>query len=300
MEARIELNRPSAPLFATINITGICNLSCGYCFYQPRAQNVMTLDNFKKAVTELSGLSVFFLNISGGEPFTHPKISTFLQLAHDKFKHVVTLTNGTILTPAHVRTIKSIVRKKGGFPIQVSLDAVASGINAKTRTGSEKILANLAKLKDAGADIVIAMVISRFNSKHLIDSIINLSAITKFFHIMPFQSVLSKNGTDTDCAVTENELTKIWAQIRKIKKNMGLRIDIPSDGADKNIGCAQGAPCMAAFSQIVIDPNLKIRPCDRLVDAFIGDLSKSTVSEVWKSKESVNVFKQQIPFCKIQ
>ncbi|TAN60641.1 radical SAM protein, partial [bacterium] len=185
------LNRPSAPLFATINVTGVCNLSCGYCYYQPRAHDVMPWESFKKAVTELSELSVFFLNISGGEPFTHPEINKFIRFAHDKFEHVVVLTNGTILTPAHVNMIKSIVKKKGGFPIQVSLDAVAAEINAKTRTDSKVVLANLAKLKEIGADIVIAMVINAFNREHVIDSITELSAITRSFHLMPFQNVLS-------------------------------------------------------------------------------------------------------------
>lgn len=291
------MNRPGAPLFATINVTGICNLSCNYCFYEPRERDVMPLKNFKKAVNELLGMSVFFINISGGEPFTHPEICTFLRFAHDKFKHVVTLTNGTILTPAHFRTIKSIVKKKGSFPIQVSLDAIAPEINAKTRGNSTQVLANLAKLKEIGADIVIAMVISRFNREEILDSIAALSSITKFFHIMPFQSVLSKNGTDSANAVPKDELTQIWEQIKKLRKDMNLHIDIPTDGANADMGCATGAPCMAAFSQIVIDPNLKIRPCDRLINVFLGDLTESSVSDVWKNKATMTILNSQIPVC---
>ncbi|TAN62750.1 hypothetical protein EPN18_04135 [bacterium] len=116
---------------------------------------------------------------------------------------------------------------------------------------------------------------------------------------MPFQNVLSKNGTDTECEVPRSVMTPLWAQIGKLRENLNLRIEIPTDDTAKNIGCATGAPCMAAFSQVVIDPNLKIRPCDRLVNVFIGDLNESTVSEVWKSKEAMNILKKEIPICKM-
>ena len=292
------LNRPSAPLFATINVTGICNLSCGYCFYQPRVHEVMAWESFQRIITELSNLSVFFVNISGGEPFTHPDINRFIDFAHDKFQHVVVLTNGTILKPLHVKKIKSIVRSKGNFPIQVSLDAVDPKVNMKTRSDSKNVLKNLNKLKDIGANIVIAMVISRFNYKHIINSIIQLSKITKFFHLMPFQSVFLNKEADKVYAVPDDASTVFWRQIKTIRDEMNLNIDTPFDDVGSDIGCASGAPCMAAFSQVVIDPTLKVRPCDRLVNIFLGDLKESTISQIWKSEESMKILKRHIPLCK--
>lgn len=291
------LNRASSPLFATINITGICNLKCAYCFYQPRSQEVMNLESFKRIIIELSSLSVFFVNISGGEPFTHPEIDKFIDFAHKKFRHVVILTNGTLLMPHHIETIKSIIQTKGSFPIQVSIDAVDPTVNMKTRCDSEGTLNNLKILKDIKANIVIAMVINHFNYDYIIESIIQLSKFTKFFHLMPLQSVKALKGTDKEYQLSEDKLLALWRQIKLLRTKLGLNIDTPFDDGGSDIGCATGAPCMAAFSQVVIDPTLKVRPCDRLVGRIIGDLRESTLSQIWKSKSCMDILKMDIPLC---
>lgn len=291
------LNRPGAPLFATINVTGICNLKCTYCFYQPRSQEVMDFESFKRIITELSNLSVFFVNISGGEPFTHPEIDKFIDFAHKKFQHVVVLTNGTLLMPHHIETIKAIIQNKGSFPIQVSIDAVDPVINMKTRYDSNVILNNLKILKDIRANIVIAMVISRFNCDCMIESITQLSRFTKFFHIMPLQSVKALKGCDKEYQLSEDKLLELWRQIKLLRIKLDLNIDIPFDDDGSDIGCATGAPCMAGFSQVVIDPTLKVRPCDRLVSTVIGDLRVSTLPQIWKSQSCMEVLRRDIPLC---
>lgn len=293
------LNRPSSPLFATINVTGICNLKCVYCFYQPRSYEAMPWESFQRIILELSNLSVFFINLSGGEPFTHPEIDKFIRFAHEKFRHVIILTNGAILTPHHIKTIKSIVHSKGSFPIQVSLDALDPKVNMRTRCDSQDILNNLKILKDINANIVIAMVISRLNYDHIIESIIQLSKFTKFFHLMPFQSVGALKGTDKEYQLSEDKLLALWRQIKLLRTDLGLNIDTPFDDDGSDIGCATGAPCMAAFSQVVIDPTLKVRPCDRLVDTVIGDLRESTLSQIWKSQSCMKILTSDTPLCKV-
>ena len=59
----------------------------------------MKQEEFERVIAELSELNVFFVNISGGEPFVHPEITKFLQIAHSIFKHVMVLSNGAALIP---------------------------------------------------------------------------------------------------------------------------------------------------------------------------------------------------------
>lgn len=291
-------NRPRAPLFATINVTGRCNLTCKYCFFQPREHVDMTLENFRKVIGELADHEVFFVNLSGGEPFVHPEIDTFIQYAHDRFRHVVVLTNGTILRRYHIATVTDIVRAKGGFPIQVSLDSVSPAVNEKTRSDPSKILHNIRVLSEIGADIVIAMVITRFNFRSVVDSVVQLSQFTRYFHMMAVQPVAALNGADRNYGLTEDELADLWNELRALRKTLDLSLDTPGDDCGQEEDCAFGAPCMAGFSHLVIDPSLKVRPCDRCVHTFIGDLTCDVIEEVWEGEEVRKVLDSPVPFCR--
>lgn len=292
-------NRPGAPLFATVNVTGVCNLRCRYCFFQPRLERPMEWDDFRWVIAELARAQVFFVNLSGGEPFTHPEIERFLIHAHDNFQHVVTLTNGTLLRPRVLETIAGIVRSKGSFPVQVSLDAVSSEINAQTRSGSERILENLGRLRDVGANIVVAVVVNRWNAPTVVDSIVELARFTSYFHVMSVQPVRALGGIDAGLALSEEELEPIWQRISALRASHGLHVDTPADDAPER-GCAYGAPCMAAYSHVVVDPDLRVRPCDRLVDVFIGDLHRQDLAEIWHGPAVRPVLESPVPFCRAE
>lgn len=297
MDTEAFSNRPGAPLFATVNVTGVCNLSCRYCFFQPRRWDVMAFGDFQSVILELARMSVFFINLSGGEPFTHPEIGRFIELAHEHFKHVVILTNGTILRARHLDAIRRVIVAKGRFPIQVSLDAWDPAVNSLTRCESSKVINNLYKLRELGANIVIAMVITQYNIEHALGSIRQLANLTRSFHVMSFQPVKALHGADAGCKVAEGEMHGFWVQLAALREELKLEIDSPLDDDPSTRGCAVGAPCMAAFSHLVIDPNLDVRPCDRVVDFRIGNLRTSTLSQIWDSKTAKAILAFNTPMC---
>lgn len=290
-------NRAAAPLFVTVNVTGICNLRCAYCFFQPRLERNMSLENFASVADQLARARVFFLNISGGEPFAHPRIDQLLRIAHERFQHVNVLTNGTLLRPKHIAAIVEIVRAKRTFPVQVSLDAVDTAVNAVTRGAAEKVLRNIRTLSEIGADIVVAIVLTRSNISTVVESIRLLSKYTRHFHVMEVQKVRSLNGADGDLAVSREVLDRAWREIRTVRDELGLYIEIPLDAPDEDVGCAFGAQCMAGYSHIVIDPDLRVRPCDRCVETFVGDLSRQTLEQIWTSEPLERVLASPIVYC---
>ncbi len=257
----------------------------------------MSWADFKTAIDQLSAASVFFVNISGGEPFTHPLWNSMVEYAHAKFDQVVVLSNGTILRPAHLRTIRTIVSAKGSFPLQVSLDSVMPQVNAQTRCDPHRILKNLEAFADAGANLVIAMVISRFSIDTAMESVARLSRITKFFHVMALQPVPSLKGIDHEWMAAPSELNAFWEKLRDFRHQNGLQVDTPLDCENEEQGCATGAPCMAAFSHLVIDPDLRVRPCDRLVNRFIGDLRHSSLTEIWNGDGAAQLVQLTVPPC---
>lgn len=294
-------NRPDVPLFATVNVTGLCNLRCKYCFFQPRDESHMPLLDFHRVIDELAAMKVFFVNLSGGEPFTHPQIADMLEYAHDKFSHVVVLSNGTLIRPAHLETIRHIAAEKGGFPIQISLDSVNSTVNQETRGKAEKIMRNLERLSEVGADIVVAMVITRFNAPTLVESIRTLSAYTRFFHLMTVQEVPSLDGEDAGYPLSPQAQSVLWDELRDLREELDLHFELPcEEEQDELPGTACGAPCMAAFSQLVIDPSLQVRPCDRCVQTVIGDLHDVSLADVWHGPGAHRVIESPVPYCRVQ
>jgi len=291
-------NRAAAPLFVTINVTGICNLRCPYCFFQPRLEQDMPLESFESVVDQLARAEVFFLNISGGEPFAHPKIDQLLRIAHQRFRHVNVLTNGTLLRPKHLAAIAEIVAAKRAFPIQISLDAIDPKVNALTRGAAEKVLRNIRTLSEIGANIVVAIVLTRSNLDAVVGTIRFLSKYTEHFHVMEVQPVRWLRGADDDLMVERERLERVWREIRAVRDELGLYIEIPSDTPDEDIGCACGAPCMAGYSHIVVDPDLRVRPCDRCVETFVGDLSYQTLAEIWAGKPIRKVLDSPIVYCR--
>lgn len=294
----MKSNRPVSPLFATVNVTGICNLNCKYCFFRPRLEHHMVLEEFKTVMDELLEAKVFFVNLSGGEPFTHPLIDDMLRYAHEIFQHVVVLTNGTMIRQSHLETISEIIDIKGGFPVQISLDSIESQINRKTRGGVNVILKTIRTLCELGANIVIAIVLTRFNFNTVIRTIRELSIYSKHFHIMTVQRVRALKGTDAVYGLPKETLNRFWIKIEKMKRHLGLYVETPVDESDEELGSACGAPCMAGFSHIVIDPDLQVRPCDRCVETFIGNLNHQSLHDIWTGELVKKVITSHIVFCK--
>lgn len=291
------MNRPDTPLFATINVTTVCNLDCKYCFMQPLSGETMAREDYETVLDQLADGNIFFLNISGGEPFMHPEIGDFLRMAHARFEHVMTLTNGTRLLPEHITAISEIVDNKGGFNVQVSLDSNDPAINAKTRTRSRQTLVNIAKLSDIGARIIVATVVTKHNFASVYSTIESLSDYAKYFHLMTVQDVRSVDGIESAYGVSRESEDELWAQLRELADKRDVAINTPMNYEGYR-GCATGAPCMAGFSHLVVDPSLAVRPCDRMTDLTVGYLHNTTIDQIWNSPSMRPILESPVPPCR--
>lgn len=84
---------------ANIFLTSKCNLQCPYCFadeFVNKDNEVISLDNFCKAVEFIKTLKGERVGLIGGEPTLHPNFKEFLQvLINDKtIDDVIIYTNG--------------------------------------------------------------------------------------------------------------------------------------------------------------------------------------------------------------
>ena len=290
-------NRPRSPLMATVNVTGVCNLQCRYCFFQPRQSVHMLRQDFSDVLDVLCAEEVFLLTISGGEPFTHPDIGDMLREAHTRFPHVMTLTNGTLINDKHLKSIEAIVDSKGAFPIQVSLDAIDSDTNALTRGASGRVLKSITQLREIGAHVTVAAVVTSCNIQILPEVICQLAKVVNRFHIMPVKPVRALKGADADLSVSASEMETLWRTLQSVRETSEVQLRTPHDDCNNLQTVAQGAPCMAGFSQLVIDPDLDVRPCDRCTTAKVGSLRENSLRDIWESDSIRKVWQAERPYC---
>jgi len=127
------LRRPST---LTLVLTEGCNLACGHCWVEsPFHNNVSPVPaaDLCRVVTEFGELGGTTLNLTGGEPLTHPEWARVLRFAADLtgLRAICLQTNATLLSPADAEVLAEVARAgtRGGRSgdgfelwVQVSLD----------------------------------------------------------------------------------------------------------------------------------------------------------------------------------
>ena len=84
-----------------LEITNICNLDCLFCPKTDRTKRRLSLEEFDLLTDKLRGQIKFLYFHLMGEPFLHPHLPEFIQIARRKDFVPVLTTNGTLLSKAH-------------------------------------------------------------------------------------------------------------------------------------------------------------------------------------------------------
>jgi MoaA/NifB/PqqE/SkfB family radical SAM enzyme len=263
---------------------------------QPRSGVDIARPDFERIIDELAELGVFLVTLSGGEPFLHPNFGDMFLYAHKRFAHVMTLTNGTALRPCHLDPIQQVLNEKGAVTIQVSLDSNDAHVNALTRAPSQRTLRTIKQLTSMGCHVIVAIVVTRHNVATVVPTVESLSAHTRWFHLMTVQDIRSKPGVERELEAERTVRASLWTELGALATARDLAINYPTQDCER--GCATGAPCMAGFSSLIIDPDLNVRPCDRLTDIVLGNLNHAKVSEVWNSARMLAFTQRPEPLCR--
>ena len=83
-----------------IEITNICNLSCSFCPKTKRKKSVLSVDDFKKVLSEVKPYSKYIYFHLMGEPLLNENLEKFLEIAYEEGFKVNITTNGTLLPRA--------------------------------------------------------------------------------------------------------------------------------------------------------------------------------------------------------
>jgi len=96
---------------AQMELTYRCNLHCVHCYTDPYNRREffpreLTLTEIKRIIDEMADLEILYLNLTGGEIFTHPNFFEIYDYAYRKGFLLMLYTNGTIFTQAIIDRLK--------------------------------------------------------------------------------------------------------------------------------------------------------------------------------------------------
>lgn len=80
-----------------VEITNVCNMRCSFCHGHHRAPRQMTEAEYARVLEQLAGKTQYIYHHLMGEPFVHPLLPQFLQMAHRAGFRPMLTTNGTLL-----------------------------------------------------------------------------------------------------------------------------------------------------------------------------------------------------------
>ena len=156
------------PFSATIEITDSCNVNCLHCYRGIPKSSYWTEKTFYDALSELKSLGTMNLTITGGEPFTHPLITHFLDITR-QLGFVINIQSNLILLDD---AILSALQNNIVSDVSVSLYSTnAAEHDAITQfAGSmHKTVANIRRLIANGIPVSINCPVMSANQNSMID-----------------------------------------------------------------------------------------------------------------------------------
>jgi MoaA/NifB/PqqE/SkfB family radical SAM enzyme len=253
------------PPFLILSVTSRCNLSCDGCFacatgtvcFHSSSDDSnfprVSIDGWRKIISEACDLGVFGFVIAGGEPFLYPE---FLKLCSEfKDRFFIFLTNGTIPLTPYIKRLKRL----GNIAILVSLEGDALLTNQRRGMHVyDRAIETMTMLQDIGVLCGISVTITQRNfrfwmdSKH-IDNLINQGiCIGVFIEYIPTTS----DGQDHTLLLTEKERQAFRAHMLWYREHKNIYI-VHSPGDEEFFG-----GCVSAGRGFAhVTPHGDLTPC---------------------------------------
>lgn len=257
----------TSPVYATLEISNICNLNCEMCGTQgqTRPKKEMNFEIFKKTVDELNALGIKTIRTyTINEPFVNKNIIEILEYLNEKNMSAYFSTNG-MLVDKFIEKVKNTNLRN--FEIKFSIDAAKKETYEKIRRGAnfDKVIDNLKLTYDYKQkyhnDLKIGL--GYCISNDTIDEIpLFLDSYAKYF---------DKESVDV-AFLTEHELYKE----NKFKESR------------LNYKVYQNIPCVHFQSNNLIINNegsFSICCVDYNAEMTYGNINEETINEAWHNEE---------------
>jgi MoaA/NifB/PqqE/SkfB family radical SAM enzyme len=162
-KAFLAANGYLPPYLVVISPTMRCNLKCYGCYAGSYAKNDLDLETVADAIDQAKEMGVYFVVISGGEPFVWPEIYRLFERQSDVFFQV--FTNGSLIDQAAARRLSEL----GNVLPCISVEGFEDRTDARRGKGAFKqIVAAMDALRESGALFGFSATATRQNNEFVV------------------------------------------------------------------------------------------------------------------------------------
>jgi uncharacterized radical SAM superfamily Fe-S cluster-containing enzyme len=234
------------PCLALFNITDECNMKCNICYYsaEPGLGNHRSMEDIEQMLATLleTESEPDLIQVTGGEPTTHPKIVEILQyLKKSPVRHLMLNTNG-IKIAEDEHFVKALKKLGGGFEVYLQFDSldpkVLKDLRAKDMVNIR--LKALAMLEKYSISTTLVVVVKKGLNEHEIPDIIEFSRRYKSVRGVVFQPIqeAGRINVDGDFRITLSEIREIIVKDKKNPFKSEDMIPLPCDPHKIGVGYA--------------------------------------------------------------
>lgn len=279
------------------HITERCNLRCTHCYQESQAPPELTHNeylailekfcSFIRSCRQRSAGRPFraHVTVTGGEPFVRDDFMPLLEKLsgnRDLFSFAI-LTNGTLLSPAVVKSLKKLQPRF----VQVSIDGTQDAHDRIRGGGNyEKAVASLRDLVGAGIPSYISFTAHRDNYRDFstVARLGNKLGVTRIWadRMVPCgsgsslaENVLTPDETREFIGIMERESRSSWFRYSRVKLHRSLQFT------------ATGATpyrCSAGDTLVTVLANGDVCPCRRM-PIVVGNMLEHSLEDLYQDSK---------------
>ena len=272
------------PTHITVEITEDCNLECRHCYREsmPGASDRLSTERLLDIIDGFASDGVDTIEITGGEPLTHPDFLKIFQFCVDRFSLIAILSNGILITD---KIAARLAEYKEKILVQVDLD----GYRAETHEYIRGAKGSFEKAKDA----------IRVLSKNGIRTRVVMNVVPENFGEVEQTLLLAKSlgaewfsfsnvldigrGKELEL-LSLNEVKQLSDMAERFAKDHSDFFFIPSEETTRyyqRIG-----NCGAGYRTCIMGPTGNLRPCAMLPEEYLilGDITKESLRDIFQGE----------------
>ncbi len=278
LEKALELN---VPIQVYLELTYRCNEKCVFCYNPKEKLKGLPFESFKRALDELADMGALFLQITGGEPLTHPDFFDVTEYAVQLGYTVVVFTNGTLINERVADRIADLDLTAVHISIH-GADAETHERLTQIPGSFQKMLRGVRLLRERGVPVVLKTPITRWNQHQLED--IRRIAKDSGCDIKMAQLLTGTHDFELhplDLTARYEDLAEQYR--REFIDHLGRVLEVhPYDMNSTN--------CSLGRSIIGISPDGDIYPCPQLPYP-LGNIQNDSIREIWEDEKRMAPFR---------
>ncbi len=282
--------RRNTPQNVTIELTDHCNLICRHCYRNsgPGMKNFLATESVLEAMEDFYRLGVKSVELTGGEPTTHPGFETILEAALERFPLVAVITNGTNLSD---RVLAALNRPNALTQIDFDgVDAETHNFLRGTPFAYDSVQATAKKLQAWGVRYRVAMCVHRGNLDQVeavADKALALGAT--WFGASPIIDV-GRGATSVE-TLDLDQVRHLMTVLTKLKDRTPTGFIKLEEQIVQDHQTVSEQNCGAGSRTVAVSPKGDIRPCAMYDQKYLslGNIHETRVRDVF-ADEAVSTF----------